>query len=161
MCQYVPMCPYVSNVLIHTYYLWDWLFIVNSFVCTCPFAPMWPIIWYIPITSKTGCSLWHRVFVCAQWFESSLKPPIHVVRGKFMCQYVPIYPHVTNDLIHTYNLWDWLFIVTPCVCMCQMIWVKSLTSNTCCLGKLMVSMCPCAPMCPMVWYTPITSETGC
>ena len=90
---------------------------------------------------------------------------MQVVHWKLMCQYVPMCPHVSNGLIHTYNLWDWLFIVTPCVCMCPNVpndlshifnlqyWLS--------MVNLRVIMWPWTPMWAMVWYTPITSETGC
>ena len=88
---YVPMCPHVANGLSHSYNLQYLLHIVNSCVCMWPFAPMWPIIWYTSITSKTDFPLWIHVFVCS---------------------------HVANDLRQSYNLQYCLSIVNSCVYMC-------------------------------------------
>ena len=49
----------------------QWLLIL-VFHCElmCPCASFWPMVWYIPINSETGCSLWaHYVFNAIHYYN--------------------------------------------------------------------------------------------
>ena len=107
MCPHVSMCPHVANGLRHSYSHWYLLSIVHSCVWMCPYAP------------------------CGQWFNTYQYPLRLVFHCEILCQYVPMCSHVADSFINTYNLRDWLAILSLCD-----------------------FMCPSAPLCPMVWYYP-------
>ena len=128
----------------------------------CPCASFWPMVWYIPINSETGCSLWAHVSVCAhvppcgQCFDTYLNP---LRLCELMCQFVPMCSYVANVLIHTYNFRDWFAVLSSYDWMCQcallwqmvwwILWDWLYVINSC------VSMCSCALMCSMILYIAI------
>ena len=107
----------------------QWLLIL---VChcelMCPCASFWPMVWYIPINSETGCSLWAYVSVCThvppcgQCFDTYLNP---LRLCELMCQFVPMCSQLANVLIHTYNF-SYCFAVLSsydCMCPCNPTWL--------------------------------------
>ena len=120
MCQFVPMCSHVANVLIHTYNFRDWFAVLSSYDCMCPCTPMWLVVWYIAIDSETGytlsthVSLCGHVPVCVQWSDTRYN-----LWDK--CSWWSYISLCSNNLQHLF------YIVHSCVCIC-----------------------PCAPIWPMI-----------
>ena len=127
----VSMFPHMANDLKHTF---KWFFIVSSCVCMCPCVPMWPMFWYIPITSESGLHSWANVTVCAHM------PPC--VDTQQWC------------LVLVYHC----ELMCPCTPMWPMSWDSAITSNTWCPLWNHVSLCAYLPN---ILYTPMTSENGC
>ena len=122
-CTYVSVCAHMPSFgKWCTYKLWYWLLIVSVRVPIVPCAPVWPMLWYKPMTFETGSSFWGHVAV---------------------------FDHEVDDLIHTHNLKNWFAIwghvcelVPPCI---QRFDTTYKFQYTLFFLNLSLRMCPFAP----------------